>query len=107
NSQVVHEINESVSDTEYFCWNIDLADMHKQIEMEYLTQVLELAHKIPYIYLSQNLSEHQMFINIIKEAGDKFDKKEQHSCVVFQQRVILYKNLKKDMDKRRKNFLNK
>ncbi|UXV28426.1 AraC family transcriptional regulator [Mammaliicoccus sciuri] len=78
NSQVVHEINESVSDTEYFCWNIDLADMYKQIEMEYLTQVLELAHKIPYIYLSPNLSEHQMLINIIKEAGDKFDKKEQH-----------------------------
>lgn len=73
-----------MSDTEYFCWNIDLADMHKQIEMEYLTQVLELAHKIPYIYLSPNLSEHQMLINIIKEAGDKFDKKNNILNWIFQ-----------------------
>lgn len=74
NSNVVHEITEHIANTEYFCWNIELPEIENYIEFDYVTYITQNAAKLPYIYLSSSDPNQMILIQMIKNAGEVYEK---------------------------------
>lgn len=75
NSNVVHEINECVDNTEYYCWNIELPEVSVNMEFDYVMSITNFAAKLPYIYLSSDDNEELKLLEIINEAGQIYERK--------------------------------
>ncbi|WP_192947147.1 AraC family transcriptional regulator [Staphylococcus cohnii] len=73
NSNVVHELTSEVSHTEYFCWNIEIPETTNYVEFNYVSEIMNKAHHVPYIYLSQDEKQQQELIEIINSAGQIYE----------------------------------
>lgn len=74
NSNVVHELTSEFSQTEYYCWNIEIPETINYLEFNYVSEIINKAHYVPYIYLSQDDKQQRELLEIINSAGQIYEK---------------------------------
>ncbi|KKD24844.1 transcriptional regulator [Staphylococcus cohnii subsp. cohnii] len=74
NSNVVHELTSEFSQTEYYCWNIEIPETINYLEFNHVSEIINKAHYVPYIYLSQDDKQQRELLEIINSAGQIYEK---------------------------------
>ncbi|WP_204180335.1 MULTISPECIES: AraC family transcriptional regulator [unclassified Staphylococcus] len=74
NSNVVHELTSEFSQTEYFCWNIEIPETINYLEFNYVSEIINKAHYVPYIYLSQDDKQQRELLEMVNSAGQIYEK---------------------------------
>lgn len=74
NSNVVHELTSEFSQTEFFCWNIEIPETINYLEFNYVSEIINKAHYVPYIYLSQDDKQQRELLEMVNSAGQIYEK---------------------------------
>ena len=71
----MHELTSEFSQTEYYCWNIEIPETINYLEFNYVSEIINKAHYVPYIYLSQDDKQQRELLEIINSAGQIYENK--------------------------------